>query len=43
MMEEIYTYSRFCFKNKQSVPPAFLSSLDIPPGFDGKELEPVNG
>lgn len=40
MMEELYTD---CVSKKKVVPPAFLSSLDIPPGFDGKELEPVNG
>lgn len=38
-MEELYTD----FVSKKSVRPAFLSSFDIPPGFDGKELEPVNG
>lgn len=41
MMEEIYT--QILFQKKKGVPPAFLSSFDIPPGFDGYELEPVNG
>lgn len=35
-------YTQILFQ-KKSVRPAFLSSFDIPPGFDGKELEPVNG